>query len=43
MLYWNKKLAGDTAPANSEEWVAKARQLTKGDQVGIVLHVAGVD
>ena len=38
MLYWNKKLAGDTAPANSEEWVAKARQLTKGDQVGIAFN-----
>ncbi|HEU5205646.1 MAG TPA: extracellular solute-binding protein [Candidatus Limnocylindrales bacterium] len=38
MLYWNKELAGDTAPANSDEWVAKARELTKGDQVGIAFN-----
>lgn len=35
MLYWNKELAGDTAPANSDEWIAKARDLTNGDQFGI--------
>ena len=38
MLYWNKELAGDTAPANSDEWIAKARELTKGDQVGIAFN-----
>jgi arabinogalactan oligomer/maltooligosaccharide transport system substrate-binding protein len=38
MLYWNKELAGDTAPATSDEWVAKARELTKGDQVGIAFN-----
>ena len=38
MLYWNKELAGDTAPANSDEWVAKARELTKDDQVGIAFN-----
>jgi arabinogalactan oligomer/maltooligosaccharide transport system substrate-binding protein len=38
MLYWNKELAGDTAPANSDEWVAKAKDLTAGDQVGIAFN-----
>ena len=38
MLYWNKELAGDTAPANSDAWVAKAKDLTSGDQFGIAFN-----
>jgi arabinogalactan oligomer/maltooligosaccharide transport system substrate-binding protein len=38
MLYWNKELAGDAAPANSDEWVAKAKELTTGDQFGIAFN-----
>ncbi len=38
MLYWNKTLAGDTAPADSAAWVAKAKELTTGDQFGIVFN-----
>ena len=38
MLYWNKELAGDTAPADSDEWVAKAKDLTTGDRVGIAFN-----
>jgi arabinogalactan oligomer/maltooligosaccharide transport system substrate-binding protein len=38
MLYWNKDLAGDTAPADSDAWVAKAKELTTGDQFGIVFN-----
>ena len=38
MLYWNKELAGDAAPADSDEWVAKAKELTNGDQVGIAFN-----
>ena len=38
MLYWNKELAGDTAPADSDAWVAAAKPLTTGDQVGIAFN-----
>jgi arabinogalactan oligomer/maltooligosaccharide transport system substrate-binding protein len=38
MLYWNKELAGDEAPADSDAWVAKAKELTSGDQFGIVFN-----
>jgi arabinogalactan oligomer/maltooligosaccharide transport system substrate-binding protein len=38
MLYWNKDLAGDTAPADSDAWVAKAKELTSGDTVGIAFN-----
>ncbi len=38
MLYWNKALAGDTAPADSDAWVAKAKELTSGDTYGIVFN-----
>jgi arabinogalactan oligomer/maltooligosaccharide transport system substrate-binding protein len=38
MLYWNKALAGDTAPADSDAWVAKAKELTTADQYGIVFN-----
>ena len=38
MLYWNKDLAGDTAPADSAAWVASAKTLTSGDKVGIAFN-----
>jgi arabinogalactan oligomer/maltooligosaccharide transport system substrate-binding protein len=38
MLYWNKALAGDTAPADSDAWVAKAKELTTGDKYGIAFN-----
>ncbi len=38
MLYWNKDLAGETAPADSAAWVAAAKTLTTGDQYGIVFN-----
>jgi len=38
MLYWNKALAGDTAPADSDAWVAKAKELTTGGNYGIVFN-----
>ncbi|HEV8490297.1 MAG TPA: extracellular solute-binding protein [Candidatus Limnocylindrales bacterium] len=38
MLYWNKDLAGADAPADSDAWVAKAKELTTGDQFGIVFN-----
>jgi arabinogalactan oligomer / maltooligosaccharide transport system substrate-binding protein len=38
MLYWNKELAGDTAPANSDEWIAAAKEAHSGDTVGIAFN-----
>lgn len=38
MLFWNKALAGDTAPADSDAWVAKAKELTTADQYGLVFN-----
>jgi arabinogalactan oligomer/maltooligosaccharide transport system substrate-binding protein len=38
MLYWNKSLAGDTAPADSAAWVAAAKTLTAGGKFGIVFN-----
>ena len=38
MLYWNKELAGADAPADSDAWVAAAKPLTTGDQVGIAFN-----
>jgi arabinogalactan oligomer / maltooligosaccharide transport system substrate-binding protein len=39
MLYWNKSLAGDTAPADSDAWIAKAKELTTADgSYGIVFN-----
>jgi len=38
MLYWNKELTGDAAPADSDAWIAKAKELTTGDQVGIAFN-----
>jgi len=38
MLYWNKELAGDEAPADSDAWIARAKELTSGDNVGIAFN-----
>jgi arabinogalactan oligomer/maltooligosaccharide transport system substrate-binding protein len=38
MLYWNKALMGDTAPADSAAWVAKAKELTTADGYGIAFN-----
>lgn len=38
MLYWNKDLAGATAPADSAAWIAAAKTLTTGDQFGLVFN-----
>ena len=38
MLYWNKDLAGEAAPADSAAWVAAAKTLTSGDKFGIVFN-----
>lgn len=38
MLYWNKAIAGATPPADSDAWVAQAKELTTGDQFGIVYN-----
>ena len=38
MLYWNKDIAGDTAPADSDAWVAAAKTYTSGDTYGIVFN-----
>jgi len=38
MLYWNKALAGDTAPADSDALVAKAKELTTGGNYGLVFN-----
>jgi arabinogalactan oligomer/maltooligosaccharide transport system substrate-binding protein len=38
MLYWNKALTGDAAPADSTAWIAKAKELTTGDQVGLAFN-----
>ncbi|HEX4898509.1 MAG TPA: extracellular solute-binding protein, partial [Candidatus Limnocylindrales bacterium] len=38
MLYWNKDIAGDTAPADSDAWVEAAKTYTSGDTYGIVFN-----
>ena len=38
MLYWNKELAGADAPADSDAWIAAAKPLTTGDDVGIAFN-----
>ena len=38
MLYWNKSIAGDDAPADSDAWVAAAKTFTSGDNFGIVFN-----
>ena len=38
MLYWNKATSVTTAPADSDAWVAKAKELTTGGNYGIVFN-----
>ncbi|HYN47696.1 MAG TPA: extracellular solute-binding protein [Candidatus Nanopelagicales bacterium] len=38
MLLWNKALAGDTAPADSDALIAKAKELTTGGNYGLVFN-----
>jgi len=38
MLYWNKSIAGDTIPADSAAFIAKAKEATKGDTYGVVFR-----
>lgn len=38
MLYWNKDLAGDTAPADSDALRAKAKELTTGGNFGLAFN-----
>ena len=38
MLFWDKTQYGDTAPADSDAWIAKAKELTTGGNYGIVFN-----
>jgi len=38
MLYWNKDLAGDAAPATSDDWIAAAKSAHTGGNVGIAFN-----
>jgi len=38
MLFWNKDLVGDAAPADSDAMIAKAKELTSGDNYGLVFN-----
>jgi arabinogalactan oligomer/maltooligosaccharide transport system substrate-binding protein len=38
MLYWDKTKYGDTAPADSDAWVAAAKGFTDGTNYGIVFN-----
>lgn len=38
MLFWDKTKYGDTAPADSDAWIAKAKELTDGTNYGIVFN-----
>lgn len=38
MLYWNKSLIGDTAPADTDELVALAQENTSGENYGLVFN-----
>lgn len=38
MLYWNKSLAGDEAPADTDELVATAMENTTGENYGLVFN-----
>jgi len=38
MLYWNKDIAGEDAPADSDAWVEAAKGFTTGDQYGITFN-----
>ncbi len=38
MLYWNKSLAGEEAPADTAEMIATAQENTEGDNFGLVFN-----
>jgi arabinogalactan oligomer/maltooligosaccharide transport system substrate-binding protein len=38
MLYWNKELVGDEAPADSDAMIAKAKELTSDGNYGLVFN-----
>lgn len=38
MLYWNKSLAGDEAPADTDALIATAKENTTGDNFGLVFN-----
>jgi arabinogalactan oligomer/maltooligosaccharide transport system substrate-binding protein len=38
MLYWNKDIAGEDAPADSDAWVEAAKGFTSGEDYGIVFN-----
>ena len=38
MLYWNKELAGDAAPADTDALIAKAKELTGDGNYGLVFN-----
>jgi arabinogalactan oligomer/maltooligosaccharide transport system substrate-binding protein len=38
MLYWDKSKVGETAPADSDAMIAKAVELTSGDNYGLVFN-----
>lgn len=38
MLYWNKSLAGDEAPADTDELIATAKENTSGENFGLVFN-----
>ena len=38
MLFWNKSLAGDAVPADSDALIATAKAQTKGDNYGLVFN-----
>jgi arabinogalactan oligomer/maltooligosaccharide transport system substrate-binding protein len=38
MLFWNKDLVGDEIPADSDAMIAKAKELTSGDNYGLVFN-----
>jgi len=38
MLYWNKDIAGEDAPADSDAWVEAAKGFTTGDQYGLTFN-----
>jgi arabinogalactan oligomer/maltooligosaccharide transport system substrate-binding protein len=38
MLYWNKDIAGEDAPADSDAWVEAAKGFTSGDQYGLTFN-----
>jgi arabinogalactan oligomer/maltooligosaccharide transport system substrate-binding protein len=38
MLYWNKDIAGEDAPADSDAWIEAAKGFTTGDQYGLTFN-----